>query len=87
MQQPSILMLDEPSKGVDVGARFEIYSIIRELAFKGTAIIVVSSDFNEVLGLADRIMFIRDGKMASVRENRDIDQEHYLNYCYGREIS
>lgn len=87
MQQPSILMLDEPSKGVDVGARFEIYSIIRELASKGTAIIVVSSDFNEVLGLADRIMFIRDGKMASVRENRDIDQEHYLNYCYGREIS
>ncbi|MDX9985435.1 sugar ABC transporter ATP-binding protein [Sphaerochaeta sp.] len=84
MRTPKVLMLDEPTKGVDVGARFEIYSIIRELASKGAAILVVSSDFNEVLGLADRILFIKDGSMASVQNNTGMDQEQYLHYCYGR---
>ncbi len=85
MNLPRILMLDEPSKGVDVGARFELYTIIRELAESGVAVIVVSSDFNEILGLADRILFIKDGKMISCRENTGIDQESYLHFCYGRE--
>ena len=84
MKMPKVLMLDEPSKGVDVGARFEIYSIIRDLASSGAAIVVVSSDFNEVLGLADRILFIREGAMTSIHDNEGIDQEHYLHYCYGR---
>ncbi|MBN2858792.1 MAG: sugar ABC transporter ATP-binding protein [Sphaerochaetaceae bacterium] len=84
MRIPKVLMLDEPSKGVDVGARFEIYSIIRDLASHGAAIIVVSSDFNEVLGLADRILFIREGGMTSIHDNEGIDQEQYLHYCYGR---
>jgi len=44
----------------------------------------VSSDFNEVLGLADRILFIKDGSMASVQNNTGMDQEQYLHYCYGR---
>ncbi len=87
LQQPKVLMLDEPSKGVDVGARFEIYSIIQELAASGTGVIIVSSDFNEVLGLADRIVFIKDGYQTFEKENSDIDQESYLNYCYGRELS
>ncbi len=87
LQQPKLLMLDEPSKGVDVGARFEIYSIIRELAAAGTGVIIVSSDFNEVLGLADRIIFIKDGYQTFEKENIDINQEAYLNYCYGRELS
>jgi ribose transport system ATP-binding protein len=84
MKMPKVLMLDEPSKGVDVGARFEIYSIIRDLAAKGAAILIVSSDFNEVLGLADRILFIKEGAMASIQPNTEINQERYLHYCYGR---
>lgn len=84
MNMPKVLMLDEPSKGVDVGARFEIYSIIRDLAAKGAAILVVSSDFNEVLGLSDRILFIKEGAMTSIQPNKEIDQERYLHYCYGR---
>ena len=86
LKPPKLLLLDEPSKGVDVGARFEIYSVIRDLADRGTAIIVVSSDFNEILGLADRILFLKEGKFISLKENREIDQEIYLNYCYGRKI-
>lgn len=85
LNPPRLLLLDEPSKGVDVGARFEIYSIIMELAASGTAIIVVSSDFNEILGLADRILFIKEGEQTFIIENSNIDQERYLNYCYGRE--
>lgn len=84
MNMPKVLMLDEPSKGVDVGARFEIYSIIRDLAAKGAAILIVSSDFNEVLGLSDRILFIKEGAMTSIQPNKEIDQERYLHYCYGR---
>ena len=87
LRKPKVLMLDEPSKGVDVGARFEIYSIIRELAASGTGVILVSSDFNEVLGLADRIVFIKDGKHCFTKPNNNIDQESYLHYCYGRELS
>ena len=85
LKPPRLLLLDEPSKGVDVGARFEIYSIIRDLAARGTAVIVVSSDSNEILGLADRILFLREGKQSRMMRNRDMNQEHYLNYCYGRE--
>ncbi len=84
LKPPRMLMLDEPSKGVDVGARFEIYSIIRELAASGTAIIIVSSDFNEILGLADKILFIKEGKQTFIIKNNNMDQERYLNYCYGR---
>lgn len=86
LKPPQLLMLDEPSKGVDIGARFEIYSIIRELAARGTAVIMVSSDFNEILGLSDRILFIKEGKQTFIKENNNMDQERYLNYCYGREI-
>ncbi|MBI9109530.1 MAG: sugar ABC transporter ATP-binding protein [Spirochaetales bacterium] len=86
MNRPGLLMLDEPSKGVDVGARFEIYTIIRELAEQGAAVLLVSSDFNEMLGLADRIVFLKEGRQVFVKENDNMDQERYLNYCYGRDI-
>jgi ABC-type sugar transport system ATPase subunit len=87
LKAPKVLMLDEPTKGVDVGARFEIYRIVRELVSRGTAVIVASSDFNEVLGLADRILFLKDGAMTRCVDNASMSEEAYLNYCYGREIS
>jgi len=87
MNSPKLLMLDEPSKGVDVGARFEIYTIIRALADQGAAVLLVSSDFNEMLGLADRIVFLKEGRQMFIKENDNMDQEKYLNYCYGRDLS
>lgn len=59
--EPSILILDEPTKGVDIGTRSSIYSILREIADKGVAIIVISSDFEELLGVCDRIVVMSDG--------------------------
>lgn len=87
MNRPRLLMLDEPSKGVDVGARFEIYTIIREMADQGAAVLLVSSDFNEMLGLADRIVFLKEGRQVFIKENDNMDQEQYLNYCYGRDFN
>ena len=60
---PRVLLLDEPTKGVDVGAKFEIHDIIRREAARGMACLVVSSDLPEVLALADRIVVMRDGRL------------------------
>ena len=59
---PKVLLLDEPTKGVDVGAKYEIHGIVREMASRGTACLVVSSDLPEVLALADRILVMREGQ-------------------------
>ena len=57
-------MLDEPTRGVDVGAKSEIYRIIDELAHNGIAIVVISSDLPEILGIADRVLVMREGRIA-----------------------
>ena len=85
LRQPSVLMLDEPTKGVDVGARVEIYSIVQEMAERGTAVLLVSSDFTELLGLADKILIMHEGRQIRMLENQDLDREILLHYCYGTE--
>jgi ABC-type sugar transport system ATPase subunit len=83
VQKPRLLMLDEPSRGVDVGARFEIYRIIRELAAQGAGILLVSSDLTELLGLADRIIVMREGRHMATLPAAGQTQESVLRYCYG----
>ena len=73
-----ILLLDEPTRGVDVGARYEIYRIVRDMAAKGAGIILASSDLSEVLGLADRVMILRDGGLEAILPAKDLDQETIL---------
>jgi ribose transport system ATP-binding protein len=74
-----VLLLDEPTRGVDVGARAEIYALIRRLAEAGTAIIVVSSEIEEVLGLADRVLVIGDGEVLTTTNASDIDEHGVLD--------
>ncbi len=74
-----VLLLDEPTRGVDVGARMEIYALIRELAAKGTAIVVVSSEIEEVLGLADRVLVISDGVVVAQKLSTEIDEHGVLD--------
>ena len=74
-----VLLLDEPTRGVDVGARAEIYALIRKLAAAGTAIIVVSSEIEEVLGLADNVLVIDDGKVLTQTKASDIDEHGVLD--------
>lgn len=74
-----VLLLDEPTRGVDVGARMEIYDLIRKLAAEGTAIVVVSSEIEEVLGLADRVLVIADGTVLAERQSTEITEHQVLD--------
>ncbi len=73
-----ILILDEPTKGVDVGAKYAIYEVMNELAAKGYAIIMVSSEMPEVLGMADRVIVMREGRVSSIFDNINLEQEQIL---------
>jgi ABC-type sugar transport system ATPase subunit len=66
--RPQILILDEPTVGVDVGAKSEVYAILRRLRDAGTAVLVVSSDMEEVMAISDRIMVMRDGRVQGIYE-------------------
>ena len=74
-----ILLLDEPTRGVDVGARTEIYALIRELAAAGAAIVVVSSEIEEVLGLSDRVLVIGEGEVLRTTKAGEIDESGVLD--------
>ena len=71
---PRILMLDEPTRGVDVGAKAEIHRLISTLAAKGAAVIMISSEMPEILGMSDRVMVMRQGRVAGILERRDANQ-------------
>ena len=74
-----VLLLDEPTRGVDVGARSEIYELIRELAGRGVAVVVVSSDVEEVLGLADRVLVMREGRVVHEGPAEELDEHRVLD--------
>jgi ribose transport system ATP-binding protein len=74
-----VLLLDEPTRGVDVGARSEIYALVRRLADRGVAVVVVSSEIPEVLGLADRVMVIADGAVVAERAADELDEHTVLD--------
>ena len=76
--EPEVLIVDEPTRGVDVGARSEIYRLLRELAAKGIALIVVSSDLPEVLTLADRIIVMADGRTVGELDGKTATEEAVL---------
>jgi ABC-type sugar transport system ATPase subunit len=80
---PDVLLLDEPTQGVDVRARAQIHDSIRLLAERGTAVIVVSSDFGEVLDLADRVVVMRQGAVKTVLEDPASIEEHDLHHLAG----
>lgn len=74
-----VLLLDEPSRGVDVGARSEIYALIRELSAQGIAVVIVSSEIEEVIGLSDRVLVIADGRVVAEAAADDIDEHRVLD--------
>jgi ribose transport system ATP-binding protein len=78
-----ILILDEPTKGVDVGAKAEIYRVLEDLIEMGKSIIVVSSELPEVLGLSDRIIVMREGKQVKEFVNKNLTEEDILQYAMG----
>jgi methyl-galactoside transport system ATP-binding protein len=75
---PEILILDEPTRGIDVGAKFEIYTIIADLAKRGKSIIMISSELPEILGMSDRIMVMCEGRMTGILEGTSAGQEEIM---------
>jgi ABC-type sugar transport system ATPase subunit len=76
--QPKVLLLDEPTRGVDVGARAEIHAIVRRLAAEGAAVLFASSELDEVLALSDRIVCLREGEITGVIDAGDATEESVM---------
>jgi ABC-type sugar transport system ATPase subunit len=83
---PKVLIMDEPTRGVDVGAKAEIYALMREMAQKGMAIIMISSELPEVLSMSDRIVVMRERKYAGTLDAADADEEIIMAYATGTTI-
>ena len=80
---PKILILDEPTRGVDIGAKKEIYSVINDMAAKGVAVIMVSSELPEVLGMSDRIMVVHEGHVTGILDGATADQAKVMTLATG----
>lgn len=78
LKGPSVFLLDEPTRGIDVGARFEIYRIINRLAEQGAALLIISSEIEELIGLCDRILVMRRGQLASSFDREEFNREAIL---------
>ncbi|WP_246849712.1 sugar ABC transporter ATP-binding protein [Rubellimicrobium arenae] len=83
LDAPKLLLLDEPTRGVDVGAREDIYATIRSLAAQGTGILLASTDLPELIGLSDRILILRDGRQVGLVATQGLDPEGLLSLIYG----
>ena len=81
---PSVLLLDEPTRGVDVGTKSEIYHLVRQRAAEGAGVVVVSSELPELLGLCDRIVVLHEGRSMGVVDAAATTEGELLQRCYGR---
>ena len=81
--RPKLLILDEPTRGVDVGARAEIYGFMNELAKQGVAILMISSDLPEILNMSDRVLVMHEGKITANLSKNEMSQEVIMRYATG----
>jgi len=79
-----VFILDEPTRGIDVGSKSEIYQIMADLADQGVAIIMISSELPEVLGMSDRVLVMRDGRIAADLDRSLATEERVMHYAVGR---
>jgi len=84
---PKVMLLDEPTRGIDVGAKAEIYRIMRELAERGGVILMISSDMEEVLNVSDRVAVMHEGTITGILERADCNEENIMNLAVGKSIS
>jgi rhamnose transport system ATP-binding protein len=82
--RPQLLILDEPTRGIDVGAKVEVHHIINELAAQGIAIIMISSDMPEIMAMSDRILVMREGRQMAIFNREEATQEKVLTAAMGQ---
>lgn len=85
--EPEILFLNEPTRGIDVGAKIEIYNLIEQLCEKGIAVVMISSEIPEIMGIADRIVVVCEGHITGELKREEFDSEKMMNYAIGGEES
>ena len=83
LSDSQVMILDEPTRGIDVGAKREIYEIINQLAAQGKAIIVVSSEMEEIMGISDRILVMHEGEISGEVKKEDFSQSTITEYAVG----
>lgn len=83
MRSPKVLIVDEPTKGIDVGAKKEIYEVLNKLKSMGKAVIMISSDMAEILGVSDRVMVMHEGKVTGELKRKEATQESIMKYAIG----
>jgi ribose transport system ATP-binding protein len=81
-RRPALLLLDEPTQGVDIGARADIYRIIRAAVEQGTAVLMVASDFDELARVCDRVLVLRRGRIVAEVRPPDLDHDHLTHLAY-----
>jgi ribose transport system ATP-binding protein len=84
---PKVLIFDEPTRGVDVGAKAEIYQLMRRLAQSGVAIIMISSDMEEILGESDRVAVMHEGAIAGILERDACSEEAIMRLAVGQSVN
>jgi L-arabinose transport system ATP-binding protein len=84
--QPRVLMLDEPTRGIDVGAKADVYALIDELAKQGAAILLISSELPEILGLSDRILCLQAGRITATLDAATASEESILQAIMPRHV-
>jgi ABC-type sugar transport system ATPase subunit len=80
---PDLLLLDEPTRGIDIGAKMEIYKLIRQMADSGAAVLMISSEIPEAMGMGDRIYVMREGKMEGELHGADMTSEKLMHMMFG----
>ena len=80
---PRFIIFDEPTRGIDVGAKSEIYRLMRRLADKGVAVLMISSDMEEVIGVSDRVAVMRSGRISGVLERAQCTEANILRLAMG----
>lgn len=83
MSKPKILILDEPTRGIDVGAKYEIYQLMNQLVNEGVAIIMISSELPEILGMSDRILVMNEGRFVKELTKEEATQEKIMSAATG----
>ncbi len=87
MADPDVLLLDEPTRGIDVGAKYEIYTIINKMAAEGKAVVMISSEMPELLGMCDRIYVVNHGEIAGVLDRKEASQESIMKIIMNHQKS
>lgn len=83
LRAPRVLLLDEPTRGVDIGAKSDIYALIRDISSQGTSVLIASTDLPELIGMADRVLVMHAGRLNRIVQTTNLTEGQLLAYCYG----